>query len=384
MDDYLKEYQPVPTITGKPTYEALRDMRKRLKANAATTASARGGGANGYIGLVMTPVAYNIITPGTPFIRPPAPPIQAAMPNAQSTQAQISQAVREHIEAKRGFNECVNVEKALKKQVIDAIEDIYLSTINNNDTGFANVTLLAMINFLFQAYGRITPLQLEANDKEMRKRWDPPNTLIKTLIQQIEKGREFAADGNEPFTEGKIITMAFNNVFHATDYQEACRHWKRRPAIEKTWENFKTHFIEAQTEIQEEHSTEQAGYHGANAIFDKENMVQDQAAALANLATAVASDRQAFQLLTETNNKLTAEITTLQAKLAAALAANKAPTKTPKQRSKNIDLTGYCHTHGGFVAVGHNSMTCKTKAPAGHQDAATCENTIMGGNQRGL
>jgi hypothetical protein len=177
-----------------------------LKANATTTALAWDGGTNGYIGLIITPAAYDIIAPGTPFIRPPAPPIQPTMP---------------------------------------------VTAINNNNTGFANITLQAMLDFLFQAYSWITPLQLEANDEEMQKCWDP-NMLIETLIQQIEKGQVLPADGNKPFTKGKIVTMVFNNVFRAADFQEACCHWKHRPTIEKTRENFKTQFIEAQMEIQKE------------------------------------------------------------------------------------------------------------------------------------
>jgi hypothetical protein len=84
----------------------------------------------------------------------------------------------------------------------------------------------------------------------------------------------------------------------------------------------KTYFIEAQMEIQEEQSMEQAGYHSAHAMTDKENQIQNQVAALVNLVTVVACDRRAFHLLPEQNVKLTIESTTLKEKLAAALAAN--------------------------------------------------------------
>jgi hypothetical protein len=75
----------------------------------------RGGGANGYIGLVITPAAYDIIAQGTPLNRQPAPPIQPTMPNAAPTQAQIAQAISEHAEAKREFNKYINIEKVIKK-----------------------------------------------------------------------------------------------------------------------------------------------------------------------------------------------------------------------------------------------------------------------------
>ena len=57
----------LPKIIGLPTYTALSECKKALAANAASVASNRGGGANGYLGIILSPAVYATITP-TPFV----------------------------------------------------------------------------------------------------------------------------------------------------------------------------------------------------------------------------------------------------------------------------------------------------------------------------
>ena len=117
-------------------------------------------------------------------------------------------------------------------------------------------------------------------------------------------------------------------------------------------------------------------------MYDQENQRQT-AEALANLATATASDRQAFQILVESNSTLTAANSLLTKQLKEVqdqLAGLKKQSGQPRTRNP-LDPMGYCWTHGCKVAVGHTSMSCNKKAP-GHQDNAT-RNNMMGGSQRG-
>jgi hypothetical protein len=84
-------------------------------------------------------------------------------------------------------------------------------------------------------------------------------------------------------------------------YKQECNEWIRKPIAEQSWPNFKAHFLEAQR-IQnlQNRSAQQGGFHGANATIEKERMCN--AEALANLATAVSADREAFAKLTASLN----------------------------------------------------------------------------------
>jgi hypothetical protein len=96
------------------------------------------------------------------------------------------------------------------------------------------------------------------------------------------------------------------------------------------------------------------------------------AEALANLATAVSADREAFAKLTTLVEQLQAENRLLK--------ENKENRKKDTGRSQKQPDTrdrGYCWTHGYRVAPNHNSQTCRAKAD-GHKDEATKENTMGG------
>ena len=72
IESYIESFpNTLLNIQGAPTFETLNNARIALKANAANVPTVLGGGANGYVGLVVTPQVYAIIAPGTPFIRPP-------------------------------------------------------------------------------------------------------------------------------------------------------------------------------------------------------------------------------------------------------------------------------------------------------------------------
>lgn len=378
-NEYKASFKPLPAIRDIPTYDTLRTLRQILKANAATVTSTNGGGAHGYVGLVVTAAAYDIIAPGTPFnvpVNPPAEPVIAA----GATGAQIGEAVRQHKEQRRVFSEYTNVQQALKTQVEEAIDDIYLVGIVDLTTGLANVTLTELLNHLMTTYGGINDLDLKANTEEMMKEWDQ-NTPVEFVIRQIERAREFAADALQPYTDAQALTIANNLIAGKSLFVDPVKEWNRKDAADKTWTNFKTHYIQAQKEIRQNKTMEEAGYHGANASI-QETEQQNQAEALMNLAAAVSSDRQTFSDMTNTIQTLLAKNAALEARL-DALAKNTSggPTNDRRQTRRPPDPNGYCSTHGYYVAEGHNSKTCRTPGP-NHNLEATRENN-MGGSQKG-
>ena len=73
--DYITiyfQYKALTKIHGAPTYETLREMKDQLKANAASVNTNLGGGANGHLGIVLTPTEYRNIS-DTTYTRPNHP-----------------------------------------------------------------------------------------------------------------------------------------------------------------------------------------------------------------------------------------------------------------------------------------------------------------------
>jgi hypothetical protein len=88
----------------------------------------------------------------------------------------------------------------------------------------------------------------------------------------------------------------------------ACRRWNEKIATEKTWTHFKSHFAAAhpQHKQMQGETTAHAGYHSAKAAMNQNEDKMDAATigALANLATATASDRGVVADLAQANSSL--------------------------------------------------------------------------------
>ena len=124
----LFQYPDLTPVHGEPTYEALRVLFNQLKANACSVHTTLGGGQLGHLGLVQTPQQYSLLS-NQPYHKPPRPP-PLVIPAYQLPHiVQTEQAT--HSEQVRLFNECNNVEQALRQQIIKAIDDVYLTALRN-------------------------------------------------------------------------------------------------------------------------------------------------------------------------------------------------------------------------------------------------------------
>ena len=91
-EKYFTKVFPYLTLTaapGKPTYAAIKQTQRKIFACASSIAYLRGGGQLGELGLVMTPSAYDLVVPATPYIHPvhtgDPPLLKTAWPNAKFT-----------------------------------------------------------------------------------------------------------------------------------------------------------------------------------------------------------------------------------------------------------------------------------------------------------
>ena len=80
---------PFPTITkiqGRPTFEDIKNVHKKLAANVSSVLTTLGGGNHGYLGLVVSAAAYQRLTGAalvTPFNPGQTPLIPAGVTAAQ-------------------------------------------------------------------------------------------------------------------------------------------------------------------------------------------------------------------------------------------------------------------------------------------------------------
>ena len=388
-------YPTVPTIEGLPTFSTIKALHLKLNANAASVQSNLGDGNQGLIYLTVSDAVYATLS-DVEFIEPLNPgttPVYAA----RATAAQISQTRTDFIENRKNFNQYNNTDKALKQLLLSAVDDMFLKTLKNSISGYSRVTTKQLINHLYDRYGQLTPQDLKDNDDNLHQPYDATSP-IENLFEQIETAQDIATTAGAQYNNTQILNAAYNLVFNTNAFPDSCREWRRLPQAQKTWLNFKLIFTEAHKDYMMLQSQGNHRFHAANATQEPQDDYANTAEALANLASATASDRAAMANLTSTNEKLTEHIENLSKQLSTALQKITSLEQSAKQQisvpagtpstqnrpKRQIQQKYYCWTHGFKVRTdgSHTSMTCTRRRP-GHQENATATNR-MGGYEAGM
>jgi hypothetical protein len=182
-----------------------------------------------------------------------------------------------------------------------------------------------------------------------------------------------------------IVNVAYTLVSNTGLFTDACHAWQSRAIAGKIWAQFKIDFTTAHREFRLTNQTaQQSGFHSTNMMIEqgRDDSMQDTVDAIAQLATATASDRGTVAM-TMTNAKLANQLEaahTLIAQLKNKIATLKNKIKPAWQGQRPVKTTNndsYCWSHGYQVAKSHTSATYNMKK-SGHQDAATKIDTMSG------
>ena len=191
------------------------------------------------------------------------------------------------------------------------------------------------------------------------------------------------AAGQTPYTPKRVVSFAYQLMFQTGLFLNYCKIWRRKDPADKTWTAFKIFFATSHQEWRESQvTTAGAFFQTANAAVYHQYTVK----AIANLATAMASDRSAIAVLTATDSTLTTDLTAYQAKLIAALQ------EVTKLSNQNSELrrqksnqpaskpmnTHYYWTHG--YKCDHPGFKCPAPG-AGHDPKAISKDTKGGTTQ---
>ena len=163
-------------------------------------------------------------------------------------------------------------------------------------------------------------------------------TLFEEFVEQIETTVDAVAT-QVPYTRQQIVSIAFKMAENAGIYYDGVKEWRQKDTAEKIWEAFRTFFEREFREIRVQPRTSASEGYGTNGTkgghanaTERDEMQNQQAELLANLATATVADIQAVTELSIINATLTHElrtstetIATLQQRLASC-----ACTTTPR------------------------------------------------------
>ena len=341
---------PHPELTpirGRPTNPTISLLRKEVYANCRAVPSLYGGGEHGHLGTIMPAAPYIALT-GHAFTLPNAPG-PAPVHLAGATNFEINETIRLYNVAVVDIRTAHSVRAAIKAQILKAVENTYLTVLQDATFGFSDVTPTTMLEHLYTTYGTLTHDDLEANRKKLSEPWNVDNP-IEDLWAAVEEIKRIAAGAQEPLSEAVCMGMLFTMLEGLGVLTWACDTWSRKPAADKTWANFQAHFSAEDKERLRKLTSGLAGFHGANAATDATPPV--------DLHTAFAA-------------------TTTPA------TPRRTPTAVPPTPAAGV-LTNdgtrayYCWTHGLGTNANHTSATCQRPGD-GHKQNATFGN-MQGGN----
>jgi len=129
-------YPMLTKIIRKPMNAALKLLTKEVYANAHAIPSTRGGGQHGHLGIVLLAANYLALT-GHAFILLVHPNDMPNFPNP-ATQFQISEAVQQYNVCLLDLATAYTLWEETKKQILLAINCLYLAALEHDDFGFAS------------------------------------------------------------------------------------------------------------------------------------------------------------------------------------------------------------------------------------------------------
>ena len=133
LNELYFEYKVLKKIMGEPTFNKSHEMFWQLKANIAAVPCTLGGGANGYLGMLVSATQYNIVSPGTPFVPTHMP--GALVIDTAYTQYQIAIYKTQYETSLCEHKKYILMQRSLIALAQQAVEYKYTNAIRNRITG---------------------------------------------------------------------------------------------------------------------------------------------------------------------------------------------------------------------------------------------------------
>ena len=200
-------------------------------ANVSSVECDLGGGDHGYLGLVLNNEEYASITPAPlPFNPPnfPAPLVIGIGTNQVTALTRREQ----WQEDKKRYYECKNVEKALQRHIQDAIEDKYLASLVNEDTGLIHEDIPTVLAFLFEAYGIVPSEEVKQKETDIRTMQFHPSDPMITLFNLVEQLKKMAISAKIPYTANQLLDIGLTVLRNTRDVERALGDWTLKPEAE--------------------------------------------------------------------------------------------------------------------------------------------------------
>lgn len=406
--DYRSIFFAHPNLTpihGEPDADSLINLKNQLKANASSVPSNLAGGNHGHLGLVLSAQTYAMVS-NTPYFAPAHPGVLTIPAGTSAVMATVLR--EQHVENMRQFREVTGVEKALKQQILKALEQEWLLAITDRNTQSLTGTIAQILEHLFDTYGYVSQAMLEKKEDALKDLDYHPRQPVDLVFNTVEDLADYAQMSTTGvFTQTQIIGKAYSKFNKSGLFSNAVTEWNRKPGIQKTWIAFKAHFRQARKELKESSgdTIENSQLNGTanlvqqvvegvqQALLPPDGAFDPTAEILQQVVNTASTTTSTQQQLVQQIAQLQQTVTQMQFQLNAHQqqppntgGGGRGGGRGGGGRGRGGRRAGddrlryprrynlYCWTHGG---CGHLGGRCRDKKPD-HQDTATFENKMAG------
>ena len=192
----------IPPIDGEPTYTTMHRMHELLNSNAASVATNLGCCTLGHLCLTLSPTVYATLS--TTGVVPPLNSGATPVIPAGATGPEAASIWYAHNAATLAFNTSVNVDRALRQQLLCAVDDTFLQVLHKPHRGYSGSSMLDLLTHLYATYDVISNADWLENENRFRKPYSP-SVPIEIAWRQINNAVAYA-DASSKLYSSKQVT----------------------------------------------------------------------------------------------------------------------------------------------------------------------------------
>ena len=272
------------------------------------------------------------------------------------------------------------------------VDETWYKTLRDPDDFYTKITAMEFLNHFENNSTELTETEAVKIPIQMMSLYKECDS-IPQYLQEMEKAQRRSVRGKLPVLDPTLAATAINSLLATGDYKDDTTSWLKMDETQRTWKNFKKHFLAAYL-AEEQRKKYYGGEQNPGQPFggtatQQQSIPEDSSAAgggitihnafpaqmsnsmdgfLDNIAALVSSDSEAMQKLVDAiatltaTNKKQAETITAQQKTIQSLSAGGAkPSNFVPHPGYEKGDGAYCWKHGYKLRKGHTGATCKHK-----------------------
>ena len=140
------------------------------------------------------------------------------------------------------------MESTLRTQIIEAIEEDYLTSLRDPHTDMIHHSIPRIFNFLKINYGQISPQQLKQRETEMDNMVYDPSSHVNSVFNKLQEFQDICNLVDQPKQDYQMVNMAYIIFQKCPIFKDSLIRWNRR-VQENSYNDFKNFMRQEYNEL---------------------------------------------------------------------------------------------------------------------------------------